>query len=90
MSEETLLPGQEDDRRQEGILLEVLEQHPVALTIEELVRTHATQRLGDQPSEPWEQAITELRRKGLLRLNSDVVEPTLAAISLYELLVIGP
>jgi len=87
MSEdEQRLPGEEDRRRQQGILLEVLEQFPVTLTVEELVRTQATQRLGDQGSEPWEQAITDLRRDGLLRLNGEVVEPTLAAIQANELL----
>ncbi len=87
MSEdETRLPGDEDRRRQQGILCEVLEQFPVTLTVEELVRTQATRRLGDQQAEPWEQAITELRRDGLLRLNGEVVEPTLAAIRANELL----
>ncbi|HEX5930044.1 MAG TPA: hypothetical protein VFY48_11710 [Solirubrobacterales bacterium] len=79
-------PGEEDLRRQQGILGEVLEQFPVTLTVEELVRTQAVQRLGDQKAEPWEQAIIELRRDGLLRLNGDVVEPTLAAIRANELL----
>lgn len=87
MSEEELrLPGEEDRRRQQGILCEVLERFPINLTVEELVRTQATQRLGDQEAEPWEQAITELRRDGLLRLNGDVIEPTLAAIRANELL----
>jgi len=87
MSEdEQRLPGEEDRRRQQGILLEVLEQFPVTLTVDELVRTQATQRLGDQDSEPWEQAITDLRRDGLLRLNGEVVEPTLAAIRANELM----
>ena len=80
------LSGREDHRRQMGILCEVLEQFPTTLTVEELVRTQATQRLGDQQAEPWEQAITELRRDGLLRLNGDVIEPTLAAIRANELL----
>jgi hypothetical protein len=87
MSEiEARLPGEEDRRRQQGILNEVLELFPVTLTVEELVRTQVTQRLGDQVAEPWEQAITELRRAGLLRLSGDVVEPTLAAIRMNELL----
>jgi hypothetical protein len=80
------LAGKEDHRRQVSILAEVLEQFPTTLTVEELVRTQATQRLGDQPAEPWEQAITELRRDGLLRLNGEVIEPTLAAIRANELL----
>jgi hypothetical protein len=42
--------------------------------------------LGDQDPEPWEQAITELRSDGLLRLNGDVIEPTLTAIRANELL----
>ena len=63
-----------------------MEQFPVTLTVEELVRTQATQRLGDEEHEPWEQALTELRRDGLLRLNGDVVEPTVAAIRANELL----
>ena len=79
-------PGEEDRRRQQSILCEVLEQFPLTLRVEELVRTQATQRLGDQSAEPWEQAITELRRDGLLRLNGEVVEPTLAAIRANELL----
>lgn len=51
-------PGEEDRRRQQGILCEVLERFP----------------------------ITELRRDGLLRLNGEVIEPTLAAIRANELL----
>ena len=87
MSEdEANLSGREHHRRQAGILTEVLEQFPITLTVEELVRTQATQRLGDQQAEPWEQAITELRRDGLLRLNGEVIEPTLAAIRANELL----
>lgn len=87
MSEEgTRLPGEEDHRRQQGILCEVLERFPVTLTVEELVRTQATQRLNDQQAEPWEQAITELRRDGLLRLNGNVIEPSPAAIRANELL----
>lgn len=84
--DEANLAGKEDHRRQVGILCEVLEQFPITLTVEELVRTQASQRLGDQQAEPWEQALTELRRDGLLRLNGDVVEPTLAAIRANELL----
>jgi hypothetical protein len=87
MSEdEANFAGKEDRRRQVGILCEVLEQFPLTLTVEELVRTQAIQRLGDQQAEPWEQAITELRRDGLLRLNGHVIEPTLAAIRANELL----
>ncbi len=87
MSEvETRLPGEEDRRRQQGILSEVLEQFPATLTVVELVRTQVTQRLGDQDPEPWEQAIAELRRYGLLRLNGEIVGPTLAAIRANELL----
>ena len=83
--DETRLPADEDHRRELGILSEVLKQFPVTLTVEELTRTQMTQGLGDQEAEPWERAITELRRGGLLRLNCEVVEPTLAAIRANEL-----
>jgi len=86
MSEEKDLTVGEDLRRERGVFLEVLEQFPILLTVEELVRTQTTQRLGDQDPELWDQAITEVRRKGLFRLNGKVVEPTLAAHSAKELL----
>jgi hypothetical protein len=81
-------PSEGDLGRMAAILLEVLEEFPITFTVEELVRTQATQRLGDQAPEPWEQALTELRRYGLLRLNGDVVEPTPAAVWGNELLEI--
>lgn len=84
-NDETRPPGEEDHLRRLNILCEVLQQFPATLTVEELVRTQATQRLGDQQAEPWERAITELRGDGLLRLNGEVVEPTLAAIRANEL-----
>ena len=84
--EEERLPGEEDRRRQQSILGEVLEKFPLTFTVEELVRTQVTQRLGDQKAEPWEHAITELRRYGLLRLNGNVIEPTPAALWVHELL----
>jgi hypothetical protein len=77
---------EEADRRQGAVLLEVLEKHPITLTLEELVRTQTIQRLGDEDAEATEHAITELRRVGLLHRNGDVIAPTLAAIRAEELM----
>lgn len=84
-----LSTGEKERNRQEMAFIEVLERFPVTLTVDELVRTLATRRLGDEDREPWEQAITQLRRDGLLRLNGNVVEPTVAAIRASELMEVG-
>ncbi|HEX5928375.1 MAG TPA: hypothetical protein VFY48_03190 [Solirubrobacterales bacterium] len=84
-----LSTGERERNRQEMAFIEVLERFPVTLTVDELVRTLATRRLGDEDREPWEQAVTQLRRDGLLRLNGNVVEPTVAAIRASELMEVG-
>lgn len=76
----------EDAIREAGVLRDVLELHPTHLTESELIR-----RKGVDPSgafelvDPWEIAIRELRRTGLLQPHGPVVAPTISALRFSEL-----
>jgi hypothetical protein len=76
-----------EERGQEReVLREVLEQHPAVLSEGELIRAVGGNPADSRESEPWERAIRELGRQGLLRLEGETVFPTLAALCAEGLL----
>ncbi len=77
----------EEEWRQERVVLrEVLEQHPALLSEVELIRAVGGNLAYARESEPWERAIRELSRQGLLRVDGETVFPTLAALCAEGLL----
>jgi hypothetical protein len=83
--------GTDDSRRtsvEELVLQEIISVLPARLTVPELLLW-----LADAQDEPDQSAIhdaiRELKRSGLIRLNGDVLEPTLITIRAADLLT-GP
>jgi hypothetical protein len=75
-----------DESREAAVLAEVLQLHPTGLTVDELIRL-----MGTDPSGAFgevdncRRAVQGLRRYGLLRLDGEVVAPTIAAVRCSEL-----
>jgi hypothetical protein len=74
----------EDRLLEHGVLTMVLELHPEHLTSAELeLKINGYQ---ETLADSFRQAIRNLKGSGLLRPDSDVVEPTHAAVRMNELL----
>ena len=71
-----------------AILLEVIEQHPTRLTVDELALRITAYPDDRRAVETARQAVRELRRECLVRYRNDdqLVEPTQAALRAYDLL----
>jgi hypothetical protein len=76
----------EEWTQEREVLREVLEQHPTVLSEAELIRALGGNLADALDIEPWERAIRELGRQGLIRLDGETVFPTLAALCAEELL----
>jgi DNA-binding transcriptional ArsR family regulator len=72
----------------EAILLEIVEQHPIRLTVGELALRIVADPDDGMEVETATHAIRDLRRSGLVRYRNDdqVVEPTQAALCAHDLL----
>lgn len=70
-----------------AILMQVVEQHPVRLSVSELALRIISNPDDNREVEIAIHAISDLRRSGLVRYRNDdqVVEPTLAALRAVEL-----
>lgn len=67
-----------------GLLSEIIDLHPNRLTVDELV-VRMKGGSGGTDRVAILDPLDELRSCGLVRLNGDVVEPTLAALSFAEI-----
>ncbi len=70
------------------MLIEIIEQHPTRLTVDELVSRIVADRDDGREVETATEAIRNLRRSALVRYHDDdeLVEPTQAALRSYALL----
>jgi hypothetical protein len=84
MSEANIPPAQRALRLENALLGEVLLQHPDRLTQDELAL-----RMEGGPNDTDRiavlDALQELKRSGLIRLNGEVVEPTFALLRAAEI-----
>jgi len=76
----------EEWTQEREVLREVLEQHPTVLSEAELIRALDGNLSDALEAEPWQRAIRELSRQGLLRVDGETVFPTLAALCAEEML----
>jgi len=85
MSEANIPPAQRALRLENALLDEILIQHPDRLTQDELIL-----RMEGGPNDTDRiavlDALQELKRSGLIRLNGEVVEPTLALLRAAEII----
>jgi hypothetical protein len=81
MIEEALsdLPDERGLRLENSLLMEIVGQHPVLLTQEELILWMEDCQAGTDRIAILD-ALQELKRSGLIRFNGEVVEPTFAAV----------
>jgi hypothetical protein len=70
------------------VLIEVIEQHPARLTVDELALRIVTDPADSLEVEAATDAVRDLRRSGLVRYRNDdlLVEPTQAALRAVALL----
>lgn len=88
------MEGQDDSWTTEGadlatestVLRQVLEMHPVLLTVPELVREIAGEGAGFAERDAIERAVRDLAGSGLLHAHGEFVLPTRAALHCTELL----
>jgi len=87
-AERTVSPRYDPEIAARASLLEVIEQHPTRLTVDELALRITAYPDDRRAVETAREAVRELRRECLVRYRSDdqLVEPTQAALRAYELL----
>jgi len=86
--ERAIANWEEDDRHQAAILREVLELHPAALTMDELVRLMTSGGTREFPEfDAIQRAVRELGGSGLLHRpgEDEMIRPTRAALRSSEL-----
>lgn len=80
-----LAPHEKDDRDQEGIMGLVISEHPIQLTVSELVRQMVPPGADWIESDDIERGVRELVGMGLLHRNGDTIRPTRAALRFNHL-----
>ena len=80
-----LAPHEKDDRDQQGIMALVIAEHPIQLTIAELVRQMVLPDAKFIEHDDIERGVRELIGMGLLHRNGDTVRPTRAALRFNHL-----
>ncbi len=80
-----LTPAEEDDRDQEGILAQMIAEHPNQLTISELIREMVPSGAPFIESDRIERGVRDLVGVGLLHRNGDIIRPTRAALRFNHL-----
>lgn len=76
----------EDREVEAAVLRQLLDLHPIRLTLAELMREMGGRSAGFAERDAVERAVRELAAVGLLHLGESFVEPTRAALRLSELL----
>jgi hypothetical protein len=85
MSEASSSIGERSLRLENALLNEILIQHPDHLTQDELILRMEGSPNGTDRIAVLD-ALQELKRSGLIRLNGEVVEPTLALLRAAEII----
>lgn len=84
---ETIRTTWAEDREVEAaVMRQILDLHPIRLTLEELRREMGGRSAGFAERDAVERAVRELAAVGLLHQGESFVEPTRAALRLSELL----
>jgi hypothetical protein len=85
-TEDSRTPATEDAATESAVLQQVLELHPVQVTVAELVREVGGESPGFAERDAIERAVRDLIGVGLLHGGSAFVIPTRAALRFSELL----
>lgn len=85
-TDDSWTPAAEDAATESAVLQQVLDLHPAQVTVAELVREVAGERLGFAERDAVERAIRDLAGVGLLHHHDAFVVPTRAALRFNELL----
>lgn len=85
-TDDSWTPAAEDAATESAVLQQVLDYHPAQVTVAELVREVAGERLGFAERDAVERAIRDLAGAGLLHRHDTFVVPTRAALRFNELL----
>jgi hypothetical protein len=85
-TDDSWTPAAEDAATESAILQQVLELHPVLVTVAELVREIGGESPGFARRDAIERAVRDLAGAGLLHNDSTFVIPTRAALRFSELL----
>ncbi len=85
-TDDSWTPAAEDAATESAVLQQVLDYHPAQVTVAELVREVAGERLGFAERDAVERAIRDLAGAGLLHRHDAFVVPTRAALRFNELL----
>jgi len=85
-TDDSWTPAAEDAATESAVLQQVLDFHPAQVTVAELVRAVAGDRLEFAERDAVERAIRDLAGAGLLHRNDAFVVPTRAALRFSELL----
>lgn len=80
-----LAPHEKDDQDQEGIMALVISEHPIQLTVSELVRQMVPPDADWIESDDIERGVRDLVGIGLLHRNGDTIRPTRAALRFNHL-----
>ena len=80
------MPAAEDAATESAVLQQVLELHPVLVTVAELIREIGGESPGYARRDAIERAIRDLVGVGLLHNESALVVPTRAALRFMELM----
>ncbi len=84
--EDIRTPTQADTATEAAVLGQLLDLHPVQVTLDELVREIAASPEDFAERDAVERAVQDLTAAGLLHRNGDIVLPSRAALRLNELL----
>jgi hypothetical protein len=79
-------PAAEDAATESAVLRQILNLHPVLVTVAELVREVAGESPGFAERDAIERAVRDLTGAGLLHSHEDFLLPTRAALRFSELL----
>jgi len=86
MTEEYITNWAEDEGVESAVLRQLLDLHPIRLTMEELAREFGAGRGDFAACDAVERAVRDLAAAGLLHQGAEFVAPTRAALRFNELL----
>lgn len=84
-----LAPHEKDDRDQQAIMSLVISEHPIQLTVPELVRQMVPPDAQFIEFDDIERGVRDLVGTGLLYRNGDTIRPTRAALRFDHLIFNG-
>lgn len=84
--EEIRTPKAEDETIEGAVLRQLLDLHPVQLTLAEVVREMSPEKADFSQRDAVARAVKQLAAAGLVHHSGELVLPTRAALRFYELL----